>query len=128
MQQVQGKLAKLNDPAVTARVQQLLNQWRQDGRLQQGIVTPGNAYFLAMGEKADGTLGQAAGSNNERQQFNGIQPLMGSPQVRQQVQTGGGITPETQLASVDLNEMSPAQVTKLLNEIENKYPDGVPLT
>src|SRR3990167_5483444 len=97
MQAVQAKLQKLNNPAVTARVQQLLSQWRRDGRLQQGQVTPGNAYFLAVGEAADGTLGQAQDSNTDRQQFNGIQPLTGAPQNRQPIQQNPGNAPEARL-------------------------------
>lgn len=130
MHQVQTQLAKLNNPLVAARVDALLGQWRSTGALQSGVATPLDALKIAMGESAMGQLGVANQSRDERGRFNRTDttPVLTG-------QAGGRRAPvnqvaplEMQLQQANLNDMSEAQLSKLIADIEAKNPDGVDLS
>ncbi len=128
MAEVQAQLQKLNNPAVSRRVEELIAKWRRDGTFGS-VATPIDALKIAAGELALGQLGPVMQSRDERGRFNSLgAPTLpghagGTPAPRR-----GTLQPEDVLNQVqDLNELSFEQLDKLLNTIEQKYPDGVPL-
>jgi len=127
MAQVEEKLSKLKNPAVAARTRELVAAWQKDPRFAH--ATPNDAYYLALGEAAEGKLGAASTSQTQRTAFNDG----GAP-----VATGHGGSPkpippgqqpiEKQLEAADLNEMSFDDLTNLTRGLDAKFPHGIPLS
>ncbi len=124
---VSVKLQKLNQPAVSARVEQLLKGWVNHPVFRE--ATADDAYKIALGEYAEGQLtaqSAAAQSRNERGQFNSGSAVMGghSGSGRPARQ---GVDVANLLNTADLNNISPMQLNKLLEEADRQNPDGIPL-
>lgn len=128
---VQAKLAKLNDPAVTARVQELVRAWTHPDSPYRN-ATPGDALRIAMGEKALGMLGQQDDNRQELERFNAnAQPLTAH---------GGGRTAPNaapapsqrqsateRLDNADLSNLSMQDLDKLIQDAEKENPNGIPI-
>ena len=128
MAELGTKLQKLNNPEVANRVDSLVAAWRKSGHLDSGVATPKDAYLIAMGEWADGQLGGAFQNRDERGRFNAAGGVVG-------VQNGGGGRPATRggaqieeaFNDLDLNTLSSSDLNKLIDELDRRNPDGVPL-
>lgn len=124
MGEVQAQLQKYNNPALTSEVHRLLKQWEQNGHLQNGVTVPTDALDLALGKMA--RTDPAGQSRAARERFNaGGAPLSqhggaASRRVEPRGSTEG-------FNDMDLNSLSPTQLAKYIDDIESKYPDGVPL-
>jgi len=127
MAQVEEKLTKLNNPAVAVRTRELVAAWQKDPRFAH--ATPNDAYYLALGEAAEGKLGAAAPSQTQRQAFNdgGVPVATGHGGSPRPVPPGQQPV-EQQLAAADLNELSFSDLSALTQKIDQKFPNGIPLS
>lgn len=127
MGQVQQQLQQVNNPAVTARVSELVRAYEQKGWLQNGTATPMDAFKIAMGEAAMGELGERNAAAQQRQAFNsgGGMPLT---QGRNQTGQFTGQPKQLALDAVsNVTDLTQDQLRKVIDEVEKNFPDGIPL-
>jgi hypothetical protein len=125
---IQPKLAKINNPLVTARVSELVNQWRNDPEQKFAHATPDDALRIAAGEAALGMLGaqEATQNRDDRGRFNAnANVLPGAGGRTQQAKPNQQKPVEERLREIpDLNKLSPKELFALNKELDAKYPDG----
>lgn len=132
MTEVQQKLQEVGNPLVSARVTALIQGFQKAGYLQNGTATPMDALKIAAGEMALGQLGPPAPVQSPRQEFNaqGGQALLGG-RLGLPATTGPGQTRGPKVAGInavdEIGQLSQRELNKLVDEVDNAFPDGVPL-
>lgn len=119
MEAARAQLAKINNPAIQNRYDQLIDMWKKDGRLQSGSAAPADALKIAAGEFALGQLEEVGNSAQQRREFNGgFQPLNNAGG------RGGAQKAKTTVIEKDMTEMSVEELTKSLEADQQSNPDG----
>jgi len=126
-EEVAAKLAKLNNPMVTARVNQLMAGWKQHPVYRN--ATKKDAFLIAMGEASLGTLEESVERRNALGQFNSASaPVVTSHAGRQ----ASSRSTNRQAAAVaafnaieDLNDLSPDELMQYTQEIDRAHPQGI---
>lgn len=105
--EVQHQLEKVNNPAVTQRVNELISGWQRNGWLGT-VATPTDALRMAIGEVALGQLTGAAGAREEQGRFNAMSVPLGGH--------GGAAARQPQKPAVDFDNMSLDQQSAYLDQ------------
>lgn len=124
--EVDAQVKALKNPALEARVNQLVQAWNSPGSPYKG-ATKRDALFIALGEATLNQLPGAQQARDELGRFNKqsqvVAPTGGRPVPAQRA-------PEVEqvlAATEDMNNLSWEQLQKLNEEIDKKYPNGIPL-
>lgn len=126
MSQVAEQLKKINNPAVTAKTQELLNMWERDGRLANGTYLPTDAVRWAIGHAALESVGEQSENNSQRQQYNqGFVPPLGTNGGGRKPQ--GAPAPQGNAQAKDLTEMSEDELKTFIINGEKANPEGFSL-
>lgn len=119
---VQAKLQAINNPAITARTNELIEMWRKDGRLGKMYV-PEDALNVAAGQFALGQLQTDAVTQGQRRELNQFQPLTQAGGR----QAGAGSAPRkaAQAREKDITEMTADEMKAFVDEQQKQNPDGL---
>lgn len=121
--EVDQRLAKLNNPAVSAKVEELMRMWASSPNPAYRHATKRDAYLIALGMLHDEGLEKVTAARDEQGRFksNAQQHVVaGVATAKSRTQPSSPAILEK-----DVSEMSPDELAKFIEEVEKQNPNGL---
>lgn len=119
--EVDQRLSKLNNPALAAKVEELMRNWANHPVYR--TATKKDAYYIALGMLQDEGVENVSKARDEAGRFqkNAQQQVVtGSPSSRSRAAAPAPVAFEK-----DISEMSPDELVKYIEEADKQNPEGL---